>query len=559
VPILKAGVRSPDPVAENIVALGTSDLQNGRAMRRSVLATLKRNAYLRFAGALLLVVATAPTFGLALVQNIGTLFRGPDRLSFAQLQNHLAQSGTSSGTLVDSVKYVVLPKLAATSAGFGVRRGEEELTDFRYLFVGNAVLVAESDAGAELLTAGELRPLEGKPKAFALTQVSRLGKNVRLAPYLLDSTANVQEKLRLLSAASTFLLSLVVILFIRCLLRLRDPLRHSGLRDIEQCIEIDETVGSLTAAVRTRRVDVAEHALLFRGLFVLKIVDLGYVIWVRERTYAGRRLLDVKSIDGSSTYFPLRRRASLTALYERIRAVNPIIAVGDQPRIERLWSTNRDGLCRGAAQLQEIAWAAWNNPEADDETEAIPTLTEIVSGTPLNARGQSFAQQRSFMLREFFTGRGGALRSSAVGSMIAAFLVISPTPFLHSASADIRTVADDSISWSKEIKPLAEFVERTRGAKFKHAVPVDLLSPAAYDAVSGNVFLLEPAKQGCASSGINPVNPRLANAEAVSEADLCAVRGNPADLRRIAFELLGMRKSIAPKAEQSGVRKHWDL
>jgi hypothetical protein len=107
---------------------------------------------------------------------------------------------------VAEIQSLQLPKLPATGTAFGLSQREEAVYDYRYALVGNQLLVTQVEASGTTPTTGELKRLTGATAEWANKQLAGVGKDITLAPYLFDTTSNVDEKLRGLVTLITFLL-----------------------------------------------------------------------------------------------------------------------------------------------------------------------------------------------------------------------------------------------------------------------------------------------------------------------------------------------------------------
>jgi hypothetical protein len=167
------------------------------------------------------VVVVGPVF----TSNLLLMVRGPQTVSEAQLRTKLAQrSLLPNFTVPGRVNYVTLPGLPATAADFSVTDGEDDhLYDFRYVFLGNQVLVTKVEGYGPTLPTGEIRRLSGDTEAYARKGLTQIGTDVKLAPYLLDTTTNVQEKLATIVGLLGFALTFALLGFVRAVLWQRCP------------------------------------------------------------------------------------------------------------------------------------------------------------------------------------------------------------------------------------------------------------------------------------------------------------------------------------------------
>jgi hypothetical protein len=167
------------------------------------------------------MVVLGPVF----TSNLFLLVRGPNTISEAQLRTKLANGSlVPNFTIPGRVNYVTLPGLPATAADFSVTDGEDDhLYDFRYVFVGNQVLVTKVEGYGPTLPTGEIRRLSGETESYARKGLTQIGTEVKLAPYVLDTTTNVQETLATIVGLLGFVLAFALLGFARVVLWQRRP------------------------------------------------------------------------------------------------------------------------------------------------------------------------------------------------------------------------------------------------------------------------------------------------------------------------------------------------
>ena len=473
---------------------------------------LRLQAIVKFVAAVLLLLLEVWLAASRAPQEVAVFLRRPRSISRAELTSIL------DGKTIKSWGYVALPTLPATDLNVGNPKFVEEPTGLRYLFVGKRVLPIAADPAKPLSTVGTLERLPDSQRKAALTETLRVGLVDVLGNYRLDTRSSVYETSRAKVVGGLFFWFLTLLAILRAVRSVRNPQRcFPG--NAQQREALLREASPLIMSTPKGKTLLYEKHLVFRGSLTVKVVAIQDILWIRERLLWGRAKLDIRTTSGA-VLIPLKRGSQLGPLVVALRKVNPVINVGGHPRLEQLWLRNRAGLVARFRQSQnqlsqtvdeEVATLGWNSNSA--LVASAEGLTPEFSGHSKFSRAADWFQSRrnptaSSTLPSFVKA---GIASSA---LIAAALQIPAQP-------NIATATSRPKSWSKTIQPLAEFVEKTRGAPFLHPVRVDLLPFETYDLVAGNTKAAEAATRCSTGPG-----------------------SCPRDWRRLTFTLLGMEPSI---------------
>jgi hypothetical protein len=518
-----------DPLTTPPIATDHTELSDLRVTRN-----LKRRAI--SVAIMWTAVATSAlvVLGPILVYNATRLVRGPEQLSTVQLANRL----TKPIPLDWKIQSLQLPKLPATGTAFGLSQREEAIYDYRYALVGNQLLVTQVEASGTTPTTGELKRLTGTTAEWANKQLAGVGKNVTLAPYLFDTTSNVGEKLRGLVTLITFLLVFSFFGVAYSIRLLKDPLKFKIGDDREFDHEYLSSLDGIAPKLGWHQTAVVNGQLAYRGPYGYKCVAANDVMWMYYRKRFGH-VVEVRTTRGQSLAFPLRKASESSELYRLVHEHNPFAYGHPYNDASIAWCLDRRLFGATFLQLQ-------NDPQHREQFQAEDRLHQTVIRAAALTIARSKAD-RSLLarFRSLFDCRTGAWRKAGASSSIIALATVTLAMAIGGTMRSGRSAS--SKTWSAEVKPLAAFVERTRGGAFASVVPVDLLDPASYDLIAGNA----------APETIDPcparINPTTAGSSQVEAADLC-VDGLAPDLRRITFELLGMQHS-KPSSAAAEARK----
>jgi hypothetical protein len=472
---------------------------------------LRLQAILSLVAAVLLLLLEVWLAAPRASQEVAVFLRRPRSISSAELTSIL------SGKTFKSLGYVALPALPATDLNVGNPKFVEEPTGLKYLFVGKRVLPIAADPGKPLSTVGRLERLPDSQRRAALTETLRVGLVDVLANHRLDTRASVFETSRAKVVGGLFILFLTLLAIVSALRLARNPLRRFPGNAQQRETLLREASPFILSTPKGKRLLHEKH-LVFRGWLTVKAVAIQDILWIRERQHWGMARLDIRTSSGA-VMFPIKRGSQLGPFVVALRKVNPVINVGGHPRLEQLWLRNRAGLFERFRQIQ--------NQSGTTIDEEGPTLGwssnfALVAATEDLTPGFSGRSKFSQAV-DWFRSHRNPTASSRLSSFVKAGIASSAliaAALQIPAQANIATTTSRPKSWSKNIQPLAEFVEKTRGAPFLHPVRVDLLPFETYDLVAGNTKAAEAATQ-CTTA-----------------------RGScPKDWRRLTFTLLGMEPS----------------
>jgi hypothetical protein len=515
---------------------GLSDLPGWRVLRSQAVVRFALTLLLLFLGTSLLV-SFAP-------DEVTVFLHRPQSVSVAELTAHLnAKTPKSMG-------YVALPTLPATDLNVGNPKYVEQPTGFRYLFVGKLLLPVAADRGQKLLTVGNLEPLTDSQRVAALTEIRRVGLVDGLVNFRLDTRRSVYESSRAKVATGLFILLVAFFAFLDAARSVRNPLRGFP-GSAEQRLALLREVSPLIISTPKGKKLLYESHLVFRGWFSVKAVAVPDIIWLGERRYWGMTRLDIRTTSGA-VLFPIKQGTELGPFVTALKKINPTLNFGGHPRLNQLWLGNRVGLIERFREIRSQSNQTYEGIATSIGWRSNYALVDACADLePKMASRSNFGSAVDWLRsRSNHTTSSGfsTLRNAGIASVGLLFAALQ-----FPVQANIAAQTARPSSWPKAIQPLAEFVEKTRGAPFDHPVPVDLLSTGTYDLVAGNTKAVEEnppcgSSLGSALSSRDDVSRAAANSSLLQD----ALRGSRSylcddsrakDWRRQAFTLLGMEPS----------------
>ncbi len=521
-----------------------------------------------------LLVLFLVTNAATLRGGIQTLFQIPQQPSAQTLEAQANGSGLhkyfkygSGPFLVDGARF------PTTSAGFNwtLGKGPSAIVQYtyRFLVLEKSVILVQSTPNTPATATGVLTEMPIRLRVPAEKYANRFGPNTAVSDYFLDTTADASGRAALPVGLLLTVLAGFIFMTIRYARVVRNPLRAFSIQglgstDIERSRELVHASRILDRSVVGTTEFVDGHLVYRKGRTAI-VVPLRDTVMLFARMNRKQTVLEARMLNGHVYLVPVDTHEEAAQLMRAAWQQFPTTHFGVHHGLVMLWNNNRVHLCQtfltlrdqNEALLQSSISAPINLPAPGQAAIPGPPPIEVrlasyppsveskpvlsgpvfappppISGAPMHQLAYPLPSLADVALRpaiqppsantnakfkkQMFEGRRGRATLESIASVGVALAFVVPAQFLPAPSG---TAAPPK--WSNTVKPLAKFVETTRGGAFLHPVPVDLLSAHDFDRISGN--LSAPDISTCDNSS------------------QCSQGAEPIDLRRTTLELLGLR------------------
>jgi hypothetical protein len=436
------------------------------------------------------------------------LYQGTKVVSASELRQAARSEWPFKRLYEDSAfRRLEIAPLPVVAGGFTLRRADGKQRYARFVVIGKTLLPATTLAkDAPLSTQGVLRPASPTLLKKAQAQLSQFGPKTKIAPFVFRTGERSSGRL---AAALALLLPLLLVLFSLIsfwfAVRMARRALRGGSRWKPEQVSLFGRASALGGEGRT----VSGNGIIAQnGSKRYCAAEVREIIWAYALGSYPNRELYVHVESGEALRFVLDDAAQEANIVQSISDQNPLALVGFNPTMDRLWNASSVGLGEVFRDLRQFGPA--ERLSADVMAEALRRQT-----TPPNTPPTALLTRPDNERRRFPGSR--ILGFSALGSLILSALVVLPSYGVH----PIKRARIFPATWTARDRPLAAFVEKTRGRSFRHPVRIDLLSESAYDSMSGN--RAEREITTCAYDA------------------RCQEDGENVDVRRSMFELMGLR------------------